>query len=172
MTDGKDPRRQLQGTRNKAQGRRFEERLDAAFAHYARLGAALVEKTPEPMRTARSLGNGRFVAFFEKSAQPDYKGVLKGGQAVMFEAKYTSTDRIEQDRVTPEQTQALERHRVMGALCYVLAGFGSGAVYCLPWDTWAEMKQYFGRKYIAETDESLAAYRVSEARDGTLLIFG
>jgi len=155
---------------NKAQGKQFEERLDAAFACYARAGLALVEKTPEPMHTVRNLGNGRFVAFFEKSAQPDYKGVLKGGRAVMFEAKYTTTDRISQDRVTAEQAQALEGYQALGALCYVLAGFASGAVYRVPWDVWTEMKQRFGRKYIAEADAELTAYRVPNTRDGVPLI--
>jgi len=168
----KDPRRQWQGAVNKAQGKQFEERLDAAFAYYARQGSALVEKTPEPMHIVQRLDKGRFVVFPEKPAQPDYKGVLKDGQAVMFEAKFTTTDRLTQDRVTPEQAQTLERYQAMGALCYVLAGFASGAVYRVPWDVWAEMKQRFGRKYIAETDEGLAAYRVPEMRDGTLLILG
>lgn len=170
MTGSKDPRRQLQGARNKAQGKRFEERLDAAFACYARAGLALVEKTPEPMHITKRLDKGRFVVFPEKPAQPDYKGVLKGGRAVMFEAKCTSTGRIEQGRVTTEQAASLERHQNLGALCFVLVEFASGAVYRLPWDLWRDMKQRFGRKYIAETDEGIAAYRVAAGRGGVLLL--
>ena len=66
----KDPRRQIQGSLAHARGKNFESRLDASFAYYADRGFAIVEKTPEPMRPAKSLGNGKFIAFFEKKAQP------------------------------------------------------------------------------------------------------
>ncbi|MCM1439187.1 MAG: Holliday junction resolvase RecU [Roseburia sp.] len=166
----KDPRRQWQGKVNKARGKQFEERLDAAFEYYKTRGSAVVEKTPEPMKPIRSLGKGQFVACYERKAQPDYKGVIKGGRAVMFEAKFTSTDRMEQDRVRPEQGDYLDRHQALGARCYVLAGFLSGAVYLLPWDDWKSMKQRFGRKYATEAD--LKPYRVPLDRAGRLLVLG
>ena len=59
-----------QGMRNRAQGKLFEQRIDAALARYDRLGLATVEKTPEPMRPIKRLTEGRFVAVFEKPAQP------------------------------------------------------------------------------------------------------
>ena len=94
-----------QGMRNRAQGRLFEQRIDAALVHYDYLGLASVEKTPEPMRPIKRLTEGRFVAVFEKPAQPDYKGTLKGGRAVVFEAKHTSTGQMEQSRVTADQAK-------------------------------------------------------------------
>ena len=84
-----------QGMVNRAQGKLFEERIDAALAYYDRLGVASVEKTPEPMRPLKRLSEGRFVAVFEKPAQPDYKGTLQGGRAVVFEAKHTTTGQME-----------------------------------------------------------------------------
>ena len=94
----KDPRRQMIGAVSKAKGKQFEERLDRAFAYYKAHGFAIIEKTPEPMRPTQNLGNGKFVAFFEKKAQPDYKGTIKGGRTVMFEAKFTTTGKMEQSR--------------------------------------------------------------------------
>lgn len=166
----KDPKRQLIGAISKAKGKHFEERLDASFAHYRERGWAIVEKTPEPMRPTKSLGNGKFIAYFEKKAQPDYKGTLKGGRTVMFEAKFTSADRMEQSRVLQGQAEYMERHQSLGARCFVLAGFGSGEVYSIPWDVWSRMKEHFGRKYVTEAD--LVPYRVYIARNGTLLILG
>ncbi len=170
MPTKKDPRRQLQGAVSKAQGKRFEDRLDKSFAYYRAHGFAIIEKTPEPMRPVKSLGNGRFEAFFEKKAQPDYKGTIKGGRTVMFEAKFTGTDRMEQSRVLKGQADYLDQHQELGARCYVIAGFRSGAVYRFPWNIWQNMKKHFGRKYVTEADVEIAAYLVPVTRDGVLLL--
>lgn len=164
----KDPRRQWQGAASKAKGKRFEELLDASFEYYKDRGGAIIEKTPEPMRPTKNLGGGKFIAFFERKAQPDYKGVIKGGRAVMFEAKFTSTGRMEQGRVLRGQAEYLERHQRLGARCFVVVGFASGMVYRLPWDIWQGMKERFGRKYVTEAD--LDEYRVPTARNGALLL--
>lgn len=168
MTAKKDPKRQLLGKIAKARGAQFEQRLDESFAYYAQKGFAIVEKTPEPMRPAKSLGNGKFIAFYAKQAQPDYKGTIKGGRTVMFEAKFTADDRMEQSRVLQTQQDYMERHQALGARCFVVAGFSSGEVYRVPWDVWARMKEHFGRKYVTEAD--LEKYRVQTAWNGTLLL--
>ena len=170
MPKKKDPRRQLLGAISKARGDQFEERLDSAFAYHKAHGFAIIEKTPEPMRPIQNLGNGKFVAFFEKKAQPDYKGTIKGGRTVMFEAKFTSTGKMEQSRVLQGQADYLEGHQKLGARCYVIAGFGSGAVYRFPWNIWRDMKKHFGRKYVTEADVGITAYLVPVTRDGVLLL--
>ena len=157
MTVKKDPKRQLLGKIAKARGKQFESRIDDSFAYYAQKGFAIIEKTPEPMRPIKSLGEGRFVAIFEKQAQPDYKGTLAGGQAVVFEAKSTATDRITQDRVTEDQAEHLTRCAELGGLAFVLCQFASGQVYKLPWSIWENMQEHFGVKYI--TEETAAPYR-------------
>ncbi len=96
MAGKKDPRKQYLGKLVRAMGKRFEDRLARSFEYYQHTGMALVEKTPEPMRILRRLDNGKFIACFEKKAQPDYKGTIKGGRTVVFEAKFTSSDKIEE----------------------------------------------------------------------------
>ena len=150
-------RRSYQGAVSRAQGAQFEQAIAGACDIYREKSMADIEKTPEPMRPIKSLGGGRFIAFFEKQAQPDYKGTLAGGQAVVFEAKTTSTDRITQDRVTGEQAERLERCYQMGGLAFVLCQFASGQVYKLPWSIWENMQEHFGVKYI--TEDSAAPYR-------------
>ena len=165
---GKDPRRQAIGRKSKADGKRFEQQLDMSFEYYKHTGAMIVEKTPEPMRPTKSLGNGKFIAFFEKKAQPDYKGILKGGREIIFEAKYTAADRMDQSRVLREQEEYMDQHQNLGARCYVIAGFSSGEVYSIPWQLWRDMKQHFGRKYVTERD--IEKFRVARAWNGTLLL--
>ena len=77
MTVKKDPKRQLLGKIAKARGKQFESRIDDSFAYYAQKGFAIIEKTPEPMHPTKNLGNGKFIAYYEKQAQPDYAAIGK-----------------------------------------------------------------------------------------------
>lgn len=166
----KDPARQYQGAINRAGGRHFENLIDEALAYYAQRGEAIIEKTPEPMRPTKDLGNGKFIAFYEKQAQPDYKGALKNGRAVVFEAKHTTTDRIEQSRVTDTQAATLDRYAEMGAECFVVVGFDMRAFFRIPWAIFRDMKARYGRKYA--TPDDLAEYELGTGRLGQLLILG
>lgn len=163
-----NPKRRYNGAANKARGRRFEERLGLAFEYAKAKGYAYIEKTPEPLRPIKSLENGKFIAVYEHKAQPDYKGALAGGKCVVIEAKFTSTDRIDQARVTRNQAEQLERYSRLGAACYVITGFASGNVYLVRWETWQNMKDAFGHKYATEDD--LKGRRVYEA-NGVLDFF-
>lgn len=167
-TAAKDPMKQYQGAVNRAQGKNFERLIDEALAYYEQKGAAAVEKTPEPMRPTKDLGNGKFISYYEKQAQPDYKGTIKGGRSVVFEAKHTTSDRIEQNRVTQEQSDRLDKYHSMGALCFVFVGFNMRDFFKVPWEVWREMKQTYGRKYA--TPDELEPYRVATGRMGNLLI--
>lgn len=170
MMKQKEPQRQVLGKLAKARGKQFEIRLDASFAWCEREGIAIVEKTPEPMHPIQNLGGGKFIAFFEKKAQPDYKGVLAGGRAVVLEAKFTASDRILQSRVTPGQQEYMNKHAALGALCLIIVGFPSGAAYRIPWSTWRDMKSIFGRKFITESE--LHIFRVPTTKNGILEILG
>ena len=159
-----------QGRKNRAEGKAFEDKIDKAFAYYKATGYAQIDKTPEPLKVLKSLEAGRFIATIDKKAQPDYKGTIKGGRSVMFEAKFTTSDRITADRVTDEQWKYLSQAAALGAFCYILAGFSSGNVYKIPWEIWSKMKEYFGRKYVTEPD--LQQYKVQPSWNSLLQILG
>jgi recombination protein U len=154
---------------NRERGKAFEQRIDASLEYYRSRGYAAVEKTPEPMKPLKDLGQGKFIACYEKKAQADYKGVMKGGREVVFEAKYTASDRLTQDRVTPEQTAYMNEHTALGARCYVIGGFASGNVYLIPWSIWVSMKDLFGHKYVTEKD--IYHCKINTGWNGTLMLF-
>lgn len=163
-----DPQKQLQGLRNRARGVAFEERLQRSFDYYNERGFALIYKTPEPFKIIKRLEHTRFIGCFVKRAQPDYQGTIKGGRTVVFEAKYTDSDRLLQSAVSEEQEKFMDRKTALGARCYVLAGFRSGGVYRIPWPDWKDMKRLFGHKYV--TEAQIEKYRVKQAWNDTLLI--
>lgn len=164
----KSPKRQLQGKISREKGKQFENRISQSLDYYRQRGFADIEKTPEPMKVLRRMDHGRFTACFEKKAQPDYKGVLKGGREILFEAKYTDGEKLEQSRVGELQADYMNRHQSLGARCYVIAGFSSGKVYRIPWGIWDDMKSHFGRKYVTEKD--LEKFLISEAWNEALLL--
>lgn len=146
-------RAQLQGKVNRAQGAAFEDVINASCIYYDLQGEAFIEKTPEPMKPIRAINRqrGTFEAVYEKQAQPDYKGTMKGGQAVCFEAKHTDTDRIKQSAVSSQQEEALDKHQAMGAYCFVLVSLGH-RFYRVPWSHWKVMKIFCGHKYMNQKD--------------------
>ncbi len=146
-------RASIQGKRNRAQGLKFEEIIDEACEHYSTMGLAYIEKTPEPMKVIGVLNRklGHFKAIFTKAAQPDYKGTMQGGRAVVFEAKHTETDRIKQDAVTEDQWNAMDLHEDMGAWCFVLVSMDM-SYYLVPWEKWKTMKADCGHKYMNAED--------------------
>lgn len=163
-----NPVNQLKGKRNRAEGKAFEDRLDEAFAYYAKTGYALIDKTPEPFKIIRRLEDTRFIGCFQKKAQPDYKGTIKGGRSVVFEAKYTSTDRIAQDRVSNAQATYLNQAEALGARCFVIVGFRSGKAYKVPWHIWRDMKEHFGHKYL--TEKEMQIYEIAGSWNSLLLV--
>lgn len=148
----------MTGKRSKAAGEYWENMIEAACQHYRLKGIAEITKTPEPMRPIKSLGQGKFIAHYVKMAQPDYKGTLAGGKAVVFEAKHTDSDRLQQNVISSEQEKQLDRHMKLGAECFVMVSFGFEQYFKIPWAVFREMKQHYGRKYI--TPEDVQEYKV------------
>ena len=138
------------GARSRNAGASFEHIIDAACQWYRDRNIADIEKTPEPMRPIKSIGNGRFIAVYTGEAQADYKGYTSGGRAVYFEAKATSSDRIKKDRVTKNQTERLERAYRMGAEVFVLCSFDNREFFRVPWVVWRDMKKIFGHVYFTQ----------------------
>lgn len=143
---------QFKGIHNKAAGEFFEKLIETSCANYRCKGVAVIEKTPEPMRPVSNMGGGRFIAYFEKMAQPDFKGVLRGGRAIAFEAKHTEKNRIGYERVTTEQNTRLTDYETAGAVCFVIVGMQMKRFFMVPWMVWKDMKNIYGRKYMKEDE--------------------
>lgn len=152
---------------NRHRGAQFEDLIRAACDYYRGRGVADIEKTPEEMKPIKNMGKGHFVAVYVKKAQADFKGFLRGGLAVNFEAKHTDVEKMTQDRVTADQTERLERAHQFGAVAFVLCSFGSVGFYRVPWTVWRDMKGQFGHKYI--TPQEAAPYEVRIGGPGVLL---
>lgn len=145
--------RAMRGRRSRAAGEHFENLISSSLAWYESMGVAFIEKTPEPMRPLRKPNRqGQFLACYTKQGQPDFKGTLTGGRSVVFEAKHTDSDRITYDRLTEEQVEALARHHKLGAATFVLVSFGLQDFYRIPWETFRDMKEIYGRKYIRQDE--------------------
>lgn len=143
----------LIGRRNKTVGDCWENMIEAACQNYRLNGLAEITKTPEPMRPiSRPNAKGQFMACFTKQAQPDYKGTLKGGRAVVFEAKHTDAERMQRSVISEEQEKQLNRHQKLGAECFVLVSFGLQQFFRIPWEVFRDMKDHYGRKYIKPED--------------------
>lgn len=152
---------------NRHRGAQFEDLIRAACDYYRGRGVADIEKTPEEMKPIKNMGKGHFVAVYVKKAQADFKGFLRGGLAVNFEAKHTDTPRMEQDRVTPEQADRLERalqvwSRRLRGLLLLWAGLLPG-----PLGSLAKHESRYGHKYI--TIQEAEPFRITFGGPGVLL---
>lgn len=156
----KNVQRQQKGKRSKAVGEHFENMISRSCVYYNDISFAYIEKTPEPMKVLRTVPcqPGKFISCFLKAAQPDYKGTLKGGRAIVFEAKHTDKDKLERRRLTDKQMASLKKHYELGALAYVIVSFGLQKFYRIPWEIWRDMKKLYGRQYV--TQEDICEYEI------------
>lgn len=149
-------------------GKGFENIIEAACAYYRAKGVADIEKTPEAMKPIKNLGkNGQFIAVYTEKAQADFKGIMMGGIAVNFEAKHTDADRMDQDRVTPDQAARLRRAYEYGGHAFVVCSFSGRDFFRIPWSIWANMKGHLGHKYI--TPQEAEPWRIRIGGPGVLL---
>lgn len=160
----------LSSSKARSNGAAFEQLIDAGCRYYIKNGIAIIHKTPEPMRPIQPMGNGRFLAAYDKKAQPDYQGTLRGGRSIVFEAKHSDGKEMAQGRITTAQWADLDGHQAMGALCYVLVSFGFQIFSMIPWDVWKDMKNQVGRIHLKPTDELVKSYQVKAASGGILFL--
>lgn len=148
----------LIGLQNKRSGNLFEELLTASCQFYLEKGYAHIEKTPEPFHLVRRNNKGMVEGYYEKAAQPDFKGVLCDGSGIMFEAKHTDTDKIKQNVITEEQWKSLDIYEKLNAKCFVMVSMGLTGFYRVPWADWKQMKEKYNHKYMNE--EELKPYKL------------
>lgn len=163
--------KQLIGSRSRASGAAFEKLIEVSCEVYKSRKLAYIEKTPEPMRPiSRADRQGKFKAIYTAAAQPDYKGTLSGGRAVVFEAKHTDSDTMKQERVTPAQAEALRIHYELGALCFVMISI-KDRCFAIPWEVWDNMKKVYGRKYITASDAKEYEVKITANKGSVYLDF-
>ena len=150
--------RSLRGAQNRKEGEVFEELIEKACSVYKDRHIANIEKTPEPMKILRPMGEGKFLSCFTKSAQPDFKGTLCGGQAICFDAKATSTGKIPISALTQEQVDSLKAHDVLNAATGVLLCFSFRTFAFVPFIVFMKAKELNGHKHWTEQDAE--PYRV------------
>lgn len=150
-------KRKYQNQKNNAQGKHFENYISGACITYAHQGRAKVEKVSEPFRVLKKYRDGTFEGRFTALAQPDFQGTIQGGQSIVFEAKYTTTDRIKRGVLSNMQMEALEHHYKLGAIAGICAGIRDNSFF-IPWVIWRDMKKLYGRQYLKVED--IEEYRV------------
>lgn len=136
---------------NNAQGLFFENAIKSACKKYCELGVACIDKTPEPFRVIEKTYKGLFKGRFVAHAQPDFQGTLNDGKSIIFEAKYTTTEKIKYDALTKTQIEVLERHYKFGAITGVCVGIRD-RFFFVPWKFWRNMKKQIGRKFAFADD--------------------
>lgn len=143
--------RSYQSRKNNEEGRLFEQFILNGCQIYADAGRAYIGKTPEPFRVKRKNQDGTATVYFIQKAEPDFKGVLAGGRCIVFEAKYTSTNRLRQNVITATQEKALTQYTDLGALAGVV-GCVQDVVFFMPWKCWQSMQDIYGRRYLTAVD--------------------
>lgn len=162
----KRPNRQLQGKRNRELGKNFEDVIEIISEVYWQNRLAIIEKTPEPMKILKHIENGKFETVFATSAQPDFKGVLKGGRTVVFDAKFTESDKIAFSVLSDHQREVLVQYGKLGAMSFVLVGFSDGSIYNIDINTWVNMKNIFGHKHIKKVELDEGGFEAKKAKNG------
>lgn len=147
--------RSYQSLKNNAQGHFFEQQIERACNHYRETGIANIHKTPEPFRVIKKLPAGRFQGQFLKKAEPDFKGVLQGGQMIVFECKFTSKERISKNVLSENQENELQRNQKLGAIVAICICFAEGMIeryFFIPYQVWNNIDKIIDKKTIGIKD--------------------
>lgn len=149
----------LQGQKANESGLLFEKLLLAGCDHYREIGQANIIKVPEPFRVLKKLPYGKANVQFIKHADPDFMGTLGTGQAIIFEAKYTTKDRLDTGVLTGRQWESLEQFATTKARVGVAIGIQEQCFF-VPWRIFRDAKNIYGHKYL--TCEDLASFEVRQ----------
>jgi len=147
-------------------GSRFEALIERACDRYREDGMAVIYKNSEPLKPRNKLGKGGAVsAYYQKKSVPDFTGVLKGGRAIMIEAKHvTGSPSMPFSRLQEHQEQYLIDFEAMGARTYVLIGFDMTDFYMIPIDDYLNFKENNGKKSLNKSE--IEMYRVHNDKKG------
>ena len=147
-------------------GSRFEALIEKACERYRKEGLAIIYKNSEPLRPSGKFGKGGAIsAYYQKKSVPDFTGVVKGGQAIMIEAKNVSgKPSIPFDRLQEHQEQYLIDFEAMGACSYILIGFDMKDFYMIPIGDYLNIKANNGKKSLNKNE--IEDYRIEKTTKG------
>lgn len=138
-------------------GKNFESFIIAACDYYRDRGLADITKVDEPFTVLELYDRGRFKGQFNKKANPDFEGTLRGGHSICFEAKYTSQKRMAKSVISDKQEEVLSYKSVLGAVVGVCVGIVD-RYFFVPWEVWDNMEEIYGKKSV--TADDLAKFEV------------
>ena len=142
-------RRSEQARAAQASGQTLETELEEQHDAARTLGLADIEKLSVPIIVEQNLGDGRLVGKRAGRVGADYRGVLRGGLAVVIEAKNAGRGRLALvdnnkprfDGVKRHQRAALERCVKLGGVALLVVRFKRRedcrdveSTYAVPWD--------------------------------------
>ena len=84
--------------------------------------------------------------------KPDFKGTLKGGRTVVFDAKFTESSKITYQALSDFQRETLLNYSKLGAIAFVLVGFADRNMYRVDIHDWEAMQTIFGHKHIKQEE--------------------
>ena len=143
--------RRYRSLQNNGYGKNFEKSISDACDYYRINKIADITKIDEPFRVIQLYKGGKFKGQFTKNANPDFEGTLKGGRSICFEAKYTTTDRINKSVISKKQEEVLTNKTDLGGYTGVCVGI-QDKYFFIPWQVWQDMKAIYGRQYLKAED--------------------
>ncbi len=113
-------------------GEAWERLLCALHARYIREGVAVVERCHPEVKQVGVAPGGRFIGIRPKWGPVDFVGTLRGGRAIVFDAKWTGKRLFPCANIEPHQARDLARHAAAGAVVGIAASTPDGCFW-LPW---------------------------------------
>lgn len=157
VNENGDSKTALRNRASNDRGKAFENLLMKGCRYYQNKAAAVINKVYEPYICTKILQSGQFMGRFIDRAEPDFKGVLAGGQAIAFEAKSTQKSRIQYDALTTTQLDWLAQQEDIGAIAFVAVNI-QNRFFSIPFGVWERMRDIYGKKYLVPED--IAEYEV------------
>ena len=151
---------QAKNYRQANKGKFLEELVERTNYVYKNRGQALVQKIPTPTKV--KWGNGEIVgAYHSAKSTLDFRGTLKGGQAIAFDCKETKEEKglplagIAEHQIDYIRS-AIEIGELVFIICYITTTnkpyFIKGQVVIDYWDCWQKNKGKRGYNCILTED--------------------
>ncbi|MDN8590963.1 Holliday junction resolvase RecU [Paenibacillus sp. 11B] len=155
----------LQGNR----GMGFEAIITFSNERYDKLGLAVVNKRPTPVKVVKVAGSTVIEGYYEEPSTVDYDGIIKTGRGIAFEAKsIASLDRFQLKNLKDHQVEYLLKAHKMNGISFLLVEFRKQhKTYLLPYTVlrffWDAYKRKQGSS-IHISDFDIHAYEVPDKR--------